>query len=627
MDDYVHRYPPFPKGIPVVPIESLLEGQQALIQQIICSRGLAGFHNRAEAERLIVAPITHFAQWVHLLPASENSYFRTPGGLFRFGLENALFAIRYAERSILTRETPEIRKETERLWTHASFLAGLVSESILTLSKIAVYSDGGEAWHPGVEPLHPWLIRHRVKNYHISWLNKEDRAMAVAIAGKTIPPEQAQILANGEKSILSTLMTALYCMEDLGNPLVKINQSVRYKLIERDLAADSSRYGKPMAGMHLEPWLIDAMRHLLLNRHWLVNIELGRVWYGTDGVYLLWPLAANDIRQELKQTKCPFVPNTTDIVAEMMLDAGIIVHNGNLSGFVFDIAIPQGDQPERKSVTAIRLKRPEILFGERPVQALEMILAIGRVALADTEDRSDWLEVRETDVSMGNDPIPPTQANKQKPLGQQAKDSLPTRHSQPESAENRVETTSIQDRAEDNPDLASADTNDYDALYAAQYEFDNVGEAVHPVTSREPATSPAITQQDRIDALLNTPPTAIPSFAKPKKTNTTVDQDVLAKLRVINKPSVPVGLLQARLPMLLERLKKIPPEYACQQSDGITKINTQGLQKMKLDLKDCLEVLKAGDLLVLVDGAELGIEQTQQKQIRYFLVKGDIRGA
>jgi hypothetical protein len=87
--------------------------------------------------------------------------------------------------------------------------------------------------------------------------------MIYALAGKAINTEQAGILVRGEKAILKTLLGALNDQTDHSNPLAKINETVRYKIMERDEWSYADRYGKPLAGMHLEPWLIDAMRHLV----------------------------------------------------------------------------------------------------------------------------------------------------------------------------------------------------------------------------------------------------------------------------------------------------------------------------------------------------------------------------
>ena len=97
--------------------------------------------------------------------------------------------------------------------------------------------------------------------------------------------------------------------------------------MERDEWSYADRYGKPLAGMHLEPWLIDAMRHLVQKKRWNPNEDNGRLWHGQDGVFLVWPLAASDMQYQLKASECPFIPSTQEILADIMLDAGIIEKN------------------------------------------------------------------------------------------------------------------------------------------------------------------------------------------------------------------------------------------------------------------------------------------------------------
>jgi hypothetical protein len=361
-DEYFHRLPGFPQGLPVIPVELLIQKNEGMINQIILARGLSGPHNKAEVDAKIRAPIRHLAEMTHLLPASEKNHFKLPGGLFAFCLEVALFSIRYAERRILTRATPEIRKEEESLWAHAAFLTGLFSEAITTVSKIAVYSDErGIDWHPGIESLYEWLLRNNLKRYQIRWSNTESSSMIFTLAGKAIKTEQVEILAKGEKAIYTTLFSALCEQQNFNNPLARINDKVKYKLMERDAWSYADRYGKPLAGMHLEPWLIDAMRHLVQKKRWVSNEENGRIWHGLDGVFLVWPLAANDMQHELKAAESPFIPSTQEILAEIMLDAGIIVANA-LGSYLFDIAIPVAESAEKKHLEALKLARYEILF-------------------------------------------------------------------------------------------------------------------------------------------------------------------------------------------------------------------------------------------------------------------------
>lgn len=384
-DEHFHRLPGFPQGFPVIPVELLIQKNEAMIKQIILARGLSGPHNKADVDAKIMAPIRHLAEMTHLLPASEKHHFKLPGGLFAFSLEMALFAIRYAERRILTRATPEIRKEEESLWAHAAFLTGLFSEAITTISKLAVYSDEfGIDWHPGIESLYEWQQRNNLKRYQIRWSNTENSSMVFTLAGKAIKTEQVEILARGEKAIYTTLFSALCEQQNFNNPLAKINEKVKYKLMERDAWSYADRYGKPLAGMHLEPWLIDAMRHLVQKKRWLPNEENGRIWHGLDGVFLVWPLAASDMQHELKLSESPFIPSTQEILAEIMLDAGIIVANA-MGSYLFDIAIPVAESAEKKPLEALKLARYEILFVKDQHKPIEDNLLV-EIAEDDVED-------------------------------------------------------------------------------------------------------------------------------------------------------------------------------------------------------------------------------------------------
>ncbi|MFI3136226.1 MAG: MobH family relaxase [Methylococcaceae bacterium] len=769
VDEYVYRYPPFPKGIPTVPIETIINSNQEMIQQIILARGLAGNHNAKKAEITILEPIRHLAEIVHLLPASEKNHFRTPGGLFRFSLESALFGIRYAERRILTRVTPEIRRENEVLWTHAAFLTGLFSESILVISRISVYSEeGGIEWHPGMESIFQWMQRNKLKSYHIRWSEKEDRPMIYALAGKAIKPEQAEILAQGEKAIYKTLLSALHDQEDLNNPLVKINRSVKYKLIERDEAGDPSRYGKPLAGMHLDPWLIDAMRHLVEKKRWVINEENGRLWHGKDGVYLVWPLAASDMQRELKESESPFVPNTKEILAELMQEAGIIESIGMGGGYLFDIAIPQSDSPEMKYVTAIRLVRHEILFEKVAYSPLDKNL---QIHFEEEEEPN-----QETQRSVVNKE-PNTNSEKNTEYSDDSNDAAPVESDESASAprketrantDNKIKSGSIPVREDSTketdmeilfgkPDKSGdarqdeikgsststkteetrsepcrtiemnilfgrqvkpVETNQYDDDYASDYHnkqaaYASSSEVVINAEDKN-LSEPLLTDQESPEVLKNSdskktdnpkptgsaselltsarksqkvfkeldstkkpipktaskPSEAFKTSENPSKVNSPretlleVDEkhrnatSVLlseltgtSKSQKTDKINSTAGTVKAdsnsaisklfdntniqkerpnhddlksRSGMVLNRLKKLPIEFLELRPGGITKVIAKGLRNTNLNLRDCVSVLKAADLLVLVDGLETGMDSLGEKQLQYFLVKADL---
>jgi hypothetical protein len=686
-EEYSQRLPGFPTGIPVIPTDFLIEKNKEMIKQIILSRGLAGTHNKDEVEKKIMSPIRHLAEMTHLLPASEKNHFKLLGGLFSFCLEVSLFSIRYAERRILTRATPEIRKDEESLWTHAAFLTGLFSEAITAISKISVYAeDKGIEWRPGAESLYEWLQRNELKRYHIRWSDKEDRSTVYIMAGKSIQKEQTDIFATGEKAIYKTLYAALQDQKDHSNPLANIVDTVRYKIMERDEWSYADRYGKPLAGMHLEPWLIDSMRHLVQKKRWVPNEENGRIWHGQDGVFLVWPLAANDMQVQLKSAECPFIPSTQEILADILLDAGII-EKSRLGGYLFDIEVPVAESKEKKHLEALKLARYEILFVKTQHKPIDGNL---RIKADENEDSQELTELQdqsnidsEADEHTSKDQldeahsevIEHTQERKTDPIQKAANENvkaqipdvdaestaqavLPTHDElidasilfqKPEMNQPKNKAKKI-DNKFSRENKSRADTlaiNNYDDDYAADYlpakeyeygelvfksdEKAEIPEKIQVTTqdANEKITTDDNDTEDLLGSLIrsskNEPKKIKSNYKKQgaEKTNAPELDSLLGK-KAKEKENSKSDDGSGRAGLILNRLKKLPVEYLESQPGGITKIKSMGLKDIKMDLKDCVSVLKAAGLLEMIDGYETGLDCSGKPLSRYFLVKADL---
>ncbi|MDO9103865.1 MAG: hypothetical protein Q7U57_02765, partial [Methylovulum sp.] len=95
-------------------------------------------------------------------------------------------------------------------------------------------------------------------------------------------------------------------------------------------------------------------------------------------------------------------------------------------------------------------------------------------------------------------------------------------------------------------------------------------------------------------------------------------------LRLFNKGKIEDNELKSRCNMLINELRKVPPEFLERLPGGGTKVRVNGLRGIKLDHIDCINVLKASNLLVFVDGLEMGMDEHNNKKSRYFLVKMDL---
>ncbi len=737
-DEISHRLPGFPQGIPVIPVEYLIDKNDDIIKQIILARGLAGLHNKAEVETRIMSPIRHLAEMTHLLPASEKNHFKLPGGLFAFCLEVSLFSIRYAERRILTRATPEIRREEESLWAHAAFLGGLFSEAITAISKLSVYAeDGGIEWYPGVDSLYEWLNRNNLKRYHIRWSPIENISIIQILSGRAIQIDQAEFFTKGERIIYESMLGSLYNRKNLKNPLAKINDTVRYKIMERDEWSYAENYGKPLAGMHLEPWLIDAMRHLVQKKRWNPNEENGRLWYGQDGVFLVWPLAASDMQHELKASECPFIPSTQEILADIMLDAGMI-EKSELGGYLFDIGVPTAESEDRKHVEVLKLARYEILFEKTQYKPIKgnLIIEVDREEEEDSFDeeleknvqignRAGKADDKDADAKKAPGSESPSKETKNQDSDSDTEETTESLTEVPKSDKEAIDMNMLFGKQKEpvverkkvkkkprevdpvleeifSEEPVSLAPNQYDDDYAADYygnegagyqDFssltDGIGNQVLDSALEEEKKKPSAidnsktkvektpekakpapieTQQEKKpntekgnqlaqnqsspEKPIKKPSTEVSSKAESSRTNQ--NDDLLSELMGTStcKPKTnPVnpktkepdktdtagieGLFgkaqmtsnsdqPGRAALILNKLKKLPAEYLEARAGGITKVLTAGLKNNKLELNDCVSVLKAEGLIVLIDGHETGLDSTGKPKSRYFLVKAEL---
>src|SRR5471032_2667027 len=127
---HVAAYPSVDPGIPALPIEEILAPHAELIDRIKVCYGT----DRPTFEQDLLSLVRRYAEFVHLLPATPDNYFKAPGGLLRMGLEVAFFSLQGTDGHIFSgRSTITTRRQLEPRWRHATFIAGLCSEIHRTL--------------------------------------------------------------------------------------------------------------------------------------------------------------------------------------------------------------------------------------------------------------------------------------------------------------------------------------------------------------------------------------------------------------------------------------------------------------------------------------------------------------
>ncbi len=312
-------------AIPVVPVSSLLADNAHCIRRIKLCYGVDGQTFENEITPLIRA----YAAYVHLLPATPDGAFSEPGGLLRLGLEAGLYSLQGTDSHIFAgRATISVRRQLEPRWRLATFIAGMCAELHRATSRITVQTGPDRRWPAYLAPLSTWLADQQATHYGVQWQDsrRDARSTGLLAIAMVVPQAVMNYLAQHNHSIVPQL---LECVGGLRgymerNVLDDLVQRALALVIDQDLKDRASRGSGSAPGEHLERYLLTALRRVAATQaSWIPNSEKSRVWLGKDGLYLLWPAAADDLRRQLEFEQWHGVPRAPDTLMQALLATGL----------------------------------------------------------------------------------------------------------------------------------------------------------------------------------------------------------------------------------------------------------------------------------------------------------------
>ncbi len=368
-DEDLLRYPPFIRGLPACDVDALLGRQGELIRRLQDGVGMTDEDFRT----LFIPVVQRFAAFVHLLPASETHHHRGSGGLLCHSLEVAFLASQASMRHVfaLDRE-PRDRYHLEPRWRVAAGLAGLLHDIGKPVADLAVCDrEGQHVWSPYDRPLLAWARTRGVDRYFLRWREARQHnvhvRMGTLVLHHVLTPQVESWLGR-DPAILANLIAVVGGQEQ-GSVIGTLVANADRASVERDLRENRLDPNAHALGVPVDRYLIDAMRRLVREGTWTINLPGARLWMLHDGLHVVWPQGGDDIYALLVADGIPAIPRSPETIADLLVERGHVLtyrDEGRDRFYRRRAPVPLAKGGKPVFLTMLLLASPDLVFPGHP---------------------------------------------------------------------------------------------------------------------------------------------------------------------------------------------------------------------------------------------------------------------
>lgn len=375
----VPRWPEQGAALLAASPDSLLETQAESIKKIRSFSPMLPAH----FDKMVMPVFRRYAEWVHLLPASEAHHHFGPGGLLAHGFEVALHSARIADgRQVGTQLNPSERSKYQPRWKVATMLCGMLHDLGKPITDCgATDVDRTITWSRAVS-LHQWLLDNRLSSYRIYWRSgprhERHKPVGTSLVREILGPEMIHWLSDEPTNEVMDLFMSSIATGRVASNLMSVVVSQADSLsVEADLKRLAERTkGTGQGGMQsIGALVMSQMRQLMESNVLKVNKPGELVWVTSEGCFGAYPKIFEAARQALVGKQVNGIPASTSELAQLMADTGFIVpveektasEHKYSNTWNLKITVSHKDvETVLPPIQTIRFANPDLLFGNLP---------------------------------------------------------------------------------------------------------------------------------------------------------------------------------------------------------------------------------------------------------------------
>lgn len=376
----VPRWPEQGAALVAASPESLVETQAEVIRRI---KGFSPL-TPAQFDDLILPVFRRYAEWVHLLPASESHHHYGPGGLLAHGFEVALHAARQADgKQVGIELPPSERAKFQPRWRVAAMLGGLFHDLGKPLVDCGASDTSNTMSWPSMDcSLYSWLVQNKLTHYRIYWRpgprHERHKAVGTAVVREIMGPELlAWLSADPTQEVLPLMMMSIAQGRTASNLMSVVVSQADSLSVEADLKALAKKtQATGQGGAHSVGALIMAeLRRLVETNSVTINKLGGELFHTENGTYGLYPAVIKAAVPGLTKKQITVPPGHLDIV-RLLAENGFIEScegtnpDDKQHADLWEIRIDPAQVPQANGVhdlRAVKFRDSSMVFGNMPL--------------------------------------------------------------------------------------------------------------------------------------------------------------------------------------------------------------------------------------------------------------------